>query len=340
MEGPYGSSLSLAALGDPSLLAITFGTIYGKLLLLRLLALAGAAAVWWNLRRTDRPLGRLDTAGLALLVVESFSFAGHAGQGTWVPLAATMDALHMAAASVWLGGLTVLAVILWGRSGTESATELASILPRWSRTAIVAVSVLVATGLYQSWRQAGSVDAVLTTGSGRLILAKVAVFACLLGLAYYGRRWFQHQGRLRWSVAAEVGLGVTVLALTSALVNSVPAGQAYSPTFDTALVGQAGPGTEIRVHLVIAPTRFGFQSVRIETADRAGARTAFESATGSLTEPRLGIGPIDFAFQPTGTGAAEATAVSVPAPGSWQLVLSIRTDQSTSYSVTTTYTVQ
>ena len=280
LEGPYGSSLGLSDLGDTSLVEITVGTIYGKLLLLRLLALLAAAAVWWSIRRKDRPPGRLDAAGLALLIVESFSFAGHSGQGTWVPLAATMDALHLAAASLWLGGLAMLAVSLLGRAGTgENLPTLAAVLPRWSRTAMLAVTVLVITGVYQAWRQAGSVGAVLWTSYGRLILAKAAVLIALLVVANYGRRWIQRHlvqavppdgeaagslardsgpvpvvvSALRRAVGTEVVLGLGVLALTSVLVVSLPAAQAYSPAYATTLSSPAAPGT--RVHLVVAPTR-------------------------------------------------------------------------------------
>ena len=91
VEGPYGASLSLADVSDGSLLGVTIGTIYGKLLFLRLFALAGAALVWRAAARQTRAPSRVDLAGLALLVLESFSFAGHAGQGTWVPLASTIE---------------------------------------------------------------------------------------------------------------------------------------------------------------------------------------------------------------------------------------------------------
>jgi copper transport protein len=402
LEGPYGSSLSLASVGDTSLLAVTLGTIYGKLLLLRLVALGGAAGVWWGIRREGVAPGWVDAGGLTLLIVESFSFAGHAGQGSWVPLAATLDALHVLAASVWLGGLTMLAVLLFDTSvGAASVGALTAMLPRWSRVAMGAVTVLVGTGVYQAWREVGSVDALLWTTYGRLVLSKVAAMVALLVLGDQGRRWIGrnllHPARqpdrlgrrdeeggeprrapgsiagpatpqavragvgatalaqavhaapgrqwsdpitgLRRSVTAEVAIGVLVLGLTTALVNSIPAAQAYAPSFDTVLAGHDTQGDVIRVHLVIEPAQSGFETVTVETTTPAGASLAFQSVSGSVTEPSLGLGPIQFTLAPAGVGRATASDVAVPAPGHWHLVLQIRTDPLVDYSSETTYTV-
>ncbi|MGZ4601293.1 copper resistance protein CopC [Oryzihumus sp.] len=204
VEGPYGASRPLAEVTDGSLLAVTVGSTYGKLLLLRLVALLAGLFVWrstrgparGSARGSARPPSRVDLGGLALLVVESFSFAGHAGQGTWVPLASTMDALHVAAASVWLGGLVVLGTVLTRSVDAGAAADLGTVLPRWSRVAMAAVATLAVTGAYQAWREVGSWDALAVTAYGRLVVGKVTVLAVMLLLASYGRRWVaRHAGR-------------------------------------------------------------------------------------------------------------------------------------------------
>jgi copper transport protein len=197
VEGPYGASRSLADVTDGSLLGVTIGSTYGRLLLLRLVALLAGVFVWRSTRGPARPPSRVDLGGLALLVVESFSFAGHAGQGTWVPLASTMDALHVAAASVWLGGLVVLGTVLLTRSVDVGVTaDLGTVLPRWSRVAMAAVATLAVTGAYQAWREVGSWDALAVTAYGQLVLGKVTLLAVMLLLASFGRRWVaRHAGR-------------------------------------------------------------------------------------------------------------------------------------------------
>ena len=416
VEGPYGASLPLAEVLDGSLLGITFGTIYGKLLLLRLLALAGAALVWRAARKQARAPSRWDLAGLALLVIESFSFAGHAGQGSSVPLASSMVAIHLAAASVWLGGLVVLGSALLPTS-VDAATlaDLGAVLPRWSRTALSAVAALVLTGVYQAWREVGGWAALAATGYGRLVLGKVVVLTVMLALAWYGRRWvLRHVGSarvatardvtgspgiprgravpgregagaaaavggirgaqgapttaalytaeasrgsvlmrasgpstpepgpvrlatLRRSVVAEAALGAVVLALTAALVNAVPARQAYVPAFTTSLVARSLAGDTVRVDVAVRPTTPGYEGISVRASTPSGRALPLQAATASFTNPARGIGPIELALA-TGTGRVEDALVNVPSPGWWRVALRLRVNGS-AYVATTGYSV-
>ena len=53
----------------------------------------------------------------------------------------------------------------------------------------VAVSVLILTGLVNSWFLVGSISALITTAYGQLLLAKLVLFAGMLGLATANRFW-------------------------------------------------------------------------------------------------------------------------------------------------------
>src|SRR6185503_1268077 len=123
-------------------------------------------------------------------------------QGSLVVLSATADATHLTAASVWVGGLVVLGAALLerpggnGRSGRPDRArerELSAVLPRWSRTAMIAVAALVITGTYQAWREIGTLAALTGTTYGQLVLAKVACLAVLLVLGNEGRRWINRR---------------------------------------------------------------------------------------------------------------------------------------------------
>ncbi|HMA47916.1 MAG TPA: copper resistance protein CopC, partial [Frankiaceae bacterium] len=66
----------------------------------------------------------------------------------------------VAAASVWIGGLAMLAVFLLR---PRAAGTLAQVLPRWSRTAVSAVAALALSGAYQAWREVGTPPALPAT---------------------------------------------------------------------------------------------------------------------------------------------------------------------------------
>jgi copper transport protein len=161
-------------------------------MLVRLLLLALAVPVLRRLHERDR--GQVfDLGGLGVTMLLTFSLSQHAGLGIQVPVAVTADALHLAAASVWLGGLVILAVaLLWKRQ----PGELADVLPRWSRVAMVCVVTLVASGAYQTWREVGTLPALWETSYGRLLLGKWGGFVLLVALANAGRLWVR-----RWTPA-------------------------------------------------------------------------------------------------------------------------------------------
>ncbi|MDT5036729.1 MAG: copper transport protein, partial [Micromonosporaceae bacterium] len=92
---------------------------------------------------SDRAL----VAILAVVGLATWPISGHPAS-TSVPVLTTIaDAAHLAAMSVWLGGLVVLFGFLLRRA---NARELAAVLPVWSRWATTAVTVLVIAGTTQA----------------------------------------------------------------------------------------------------------------------------------------------------------------------------------------------
>ncbi|MGV9900132.1 copper resistance CopC/CopD family protein, partial [Streptomyces tendae] len=126
-------------------------------------------------------------AGVALAVGLALTWAAaeHASAGIQVPVAMTSSVLHLLAAAVWLGGLVALLTTLRASRPAPDAATVA----RFSRTAFTAVTVLVVTGVYQSWRGLGSWEALTGSTYGRLLLAKVVLVAVLLAVAAVSRRW-------------------------------------------------------------------------------------------------------------------------------------------------------
>ncbi len=122
---------------------------------------------------------------LSLALALTWTVAEHASAGIQVPLAMTSAVLHLLAMAVWLGGLAALLTALHRAPGELPAPAVA----RFSRLAFAAVAVLVATGVYQSWRGLGSLDALTSTPYGRLLTAKLVAVALLLTAAAYSRRW-------------------------------------------------------------------------------------------------------------------------------------------------------
>ncbi|MFD4724841.1 copper resistance CopC/CopD family protein [Streptomyces seoulensis] len=221
LRGSYTSSGKLGDVFDLELLGQVLQTKTGAALVSRLLLLAAAAlfvAVLFGAyaRRgeeteeagadEDAAAERRDLGfGLAIggIVVAaglaaSWAMAEHASTGLQPGIAMPVDIVHLLAVACWFGGLTALLVALYrAPADTPLGTDA---VRRFSRVAFGSVLALVATGVYQSWRQLGSWSAFTDTRYGRLLLIKLGLVAVMVGLAWISRRW---TGRLAERSTAE-----------------------------------------------------------------------------------------------------------------------------------------
>ncbi|WP_216588401.1 copper resistance CopC/CopD family protein [Streptomyces brasiliscabiei] len=221
LRGPYETGEGIGAVADLSLLGRTATGRTGTSLLTRLVLLAVAAVLLGlfrsRLRRrrtaeraagagdlfpTGRPVA-LPVALFSVALALTWAAAEHASAGIQVPVAIPVSVLHLLAMAVWLGGLTALTAVLF--RAPAGPTLPAAALARFSRLAFAAVTVLVVTGVYQSWRQVGSWSALTDTDYGRLLVLKVGAVVVVLGAAAFSRRWTADLGRAQGSEAlAEV----------------------------------------------------------------------------------------------------------------------------------------
>ncbi|MFI6245144.1 copper resistance CopC/CopD family protein [Streptomyces sp. NPDC051016] len=199
LRGSYTTSGSVGDIFDLNLLGQVLQTKPGAALVSRLLLLAAAAlfiAVLFGAydKREEEEEKRDLTFGLAIGgtvvaagLAASWAMAEHASTGLQPGIAMPVDVLHLLAVATWLGGLTALLVALY-RAPADTPVD-ATAVHRFSRVAFGSVLALVATGIYQSWRQLGSWSAFTDTTYGQLLLVKIALVALLVGIASISRRW-------------------------------------------------------------------------------------------------------------------------------------------------------
>ncbi|MFD0002985.1 copper resistance CopC/CopD family protein [Streptomyces sp. NPDC127178] len=198
LRGSYTSTGKVGDVFDLDLLGQVLQTKTGAALVSRLLLLAAAAlfiAVLFGAfdKREDeekRDLtfglgigGTVVAAGLAA----SWAMSEHASTGLQAGIAMPVDILHLLAVASWLGGLAALLVALY-RAPADTPLP-GSAVRRFSRVAFGSVLALVATGIYQSWRQLGSWSAFTGTRYGQLLLVKIGLVVLLVGIAWISRRW-------------------------------------------------------------------------------------------------------------------------------------------------------
>lgn len=204
------------------------------------LGLAGAVLVLAavSFRRRGRKAGATAITVLSALLVVSLAGTGHAVMATGA--ARDLDvanlAVHLLAASAWLGGLLPLSFLLRKVKSESDPAWLAAAqaaLSRFSQLGLVAVSALVLTGVVTSWSLLDSVAALVATEYGRVLLAKLALVLAMIGLAAANRfrlmprlalagqagpaRRLNPIAQLSRNVALEQALGLFVLVAVSLL---------------------------------------------------------------------------------------------------------------------------
>ena len=113
----------------------------------------------------------------------------------------------------------------------------------------------------------------------------------LVGVSGPGKRKPVRLTTLRRSVVAEAALGAVVLALTAALVNAVPARQAYVPAFTTTLVARSLAGDTVRIDVVVRPTTPGYEGISLRASTPSGRALPLQAAVASFTNPARGSVP-------------------------------------------------
>jgi copper transport protein len=261
LRGSYTGSGKFGDVFDLELLGQVLQTKTGAALVSRLLLLAAAAlfiAVLFGAydKREDEEKRDL-TFGLAIGgtvvaagLAASWAMAEHASTGLQPGIAMPVDVLHLLAVAAWLGGLCALLVALY-RSDTPVEP---SAVRRFSQVAFGSVLTLVATGVYQSWRQLGSWSAFTDTRYGQLLLVKIGLVALLVGIAWISRRWTarlaetsQEQGAHEEGVGSELPDGSPVSEASEGAEASEDAevsegSKVKEPAAAKASSGEAGPG--------------------------------------------------------------------------------------------------
>jgi copper transport protein len=323
--GELAGGPPLPALASPSTWALGFGTSLGGSVAV---ALVGLGTLALGLRRTPSPAATSLVALGSLVALASLGLTGHAAKAPPQALASVAVVLHALAAAFWLGSLGPLAVALRTLPGGEAAV----LVRRFSGIATAAVALLVAAGAILSGLQLRAVGHALDTAYGLVWLGKVGLVLLLLVAAALNRRVLTpqlgHDGgagtRLRWSIAAELGLMAGILALTGFLSATPPPrvlassgethpghghGDAVAPSF-TATSG----GSTAR--LMLESLAHACCRLTIELTGPDGRPLRAAEVTVELALPALKVEPLTRRLDEVAPGRHAGT-VELPLPGAW-----------------------
>ncbi|HEX5199979.1 MAG TPA: copper resistance protein CopC [Actinoplanes sp.] len=346
LQVPYslGTGLFDVRVGD---LRDVLGSTFGAVMLVRLGVLAAAAFLLRPLLRGNGAgESRTDLALLGVLGVAALATWPLTGHPTASPVAGVsvvIDAIHLAAMSVWLGGLVMLVGFLLRRA---SERELEAILPIWSRWAATAVSALILAGVVQALIEVSTLSGLVDSTYGRLILVKVALAACVLGVAWFSRRLVRSRqaesspGRLRRVVAAELAITAVVLGVTAALVQIAPprTAEAADTGSTSSTVSQTLTSSTMALQVDIFPATVGNNSIHLYAYTPDNKPLTVVEWTGTAALPAKGIEPIEIPLLRI-TDFHAVGDIALPQAGQWTFKFTARTSDIDQQTLTMTATI-
>ncbi len=317
------------ALTDAVLSEVLFGSKYGALWWLRLVLGVALGLLLW-LDRDRRHAWPSALLGEALIIATSAG--SHAAGAPFSPLLAiTMDALHLAAAALWLGGLVELALMLPALMAARGRAGVVGFLVRRvSSVFLPTVIVLIATGIYGAWQQVGSFDALVSSAYGQSLAFKIFILISLLAIAADNFFYFRprlEQGadaeraprRFLANVRAEALLGGLVLAGAALLTSLPPVAQQAAPAaFE--LARQLG---ELRISLRIDPVWVGVSRFQVKVETPAGPAADVRNVALTIGTSGIDAGTIHAALSERARGVFEGEGFYLGMPGVTQIGVAV-----------------
>ena len=299
---------------------------------LAVVAVSGSASTW-----------RHWVAVTSVAVVTfAFDISGHSTTIKPVWLTSLADAVHVAAASVWVGGLALLVWSLHHRRvshGQDGDPEAAAaMVVRFSHIATVSIVAVVAAGLVLSFQLVGSIHGLFATTYGLLVLTKICSIALIGAFAAFNH--FRLVPALRakpdrtaaWRYlsrtmrAEAIGI-VIILGVTGVLVDQIPSRTIAAEQSVFSGTAKLGSGT---VNLVIDPARTGPTEMHLYLLDAQGRPNDHEQSVAiRLTEKTQNIGPVKAQVFKAGPGHFQANGPVFTIPGKWIVTVQVRVDDFT-----------
>lgn len=329
------SGLSIASAAKPSVLQELLDTQFGKFWLAQMGLVVAMGLPVFALVATRPLLGLRPSTWIATLGVLAAALCGatalngHARTLGDSSVMAPSLALHLLAVAVWVGGLGALVVLgrmAWRQvDGGDRAALLGQLVRRFSRLALVAVAVVVATGVLNSIGSFAGLSDLWDVTYGKVVAAKIVLLAGAMALAAL-HRWRTPKRLAQPAGAGAAGAVATFERTSGAELLAVAAAVALASALVAIVPGKSlalaakGPVNQERragaytVQLFIDPTAVGDNQVHVTFVNAKGLAAA-EVATVNVS---LGATPLAMRLISPGHFVGDAT---LPNPGPYRLAV-------------------
>jgi copper transport protein len=281
-------------------------------------------------------------AGAAALALPGL--AGHAGQRSPRGLSLPLDALHLTAGALWIGGLIGI-VVFWLTVGREArVAALAVVVPRFSNVAFFSVLALVGSGIGQSFLELPTLGSLWQTSYGKALVVKIALLGAALLLAAVNlartKPRLQAAGLqpqvgpgaallLRRLVQGEILFVASALFAAAVLTSLAPPASALARVKDIAARVGPGPVSKVvskgpyRVRVTVTPNRAAIQNTFSVTVTRNGQPVRGADVITRFDMLDMDMGELSYRFRESQPGTFSKSAPALVMVGHWAIAFEV-----------------
>jgi len=244
------------------------------------------------------------------------AFNSHAFGLKFKEIAVVMDFLHLFAASLWVGGLSSIILLL--RKEEDKWNMYWDMIKRFSPWATGAVIVILITGLFNSTFFIPTIHSLFDTKYGLALLTKILlfIFMGILGIIHYVKGRMRAQQGLGATVKVEFVIGIIIFVIVAFMTN-----------VQTPPMPPTGPFTESKqldngyeLTLNVSPNKVGQNKFHITLKDEKGQPiTDMEQMILTTQSLDMNMGNGSFKVSVVSPGEYEAEGMYINMTGNWNI---------------------
>ncbi len=294
--------------------------------------------------------GRIEVGLASVVVLGVVAAGGHAVAGDSVLAGFGATVVHLAAMSIWLGGLILLVAGIPRSWFWWTASQFSP----WALGSVVALAL---TGSINAWRQLGTFSNLTDSSYGRWLVVKLLLVAVVVVIASFSRRMARSDDEeddqvgdapamaadlgaaaateiedqvvsdpvgqdappaLRRTVLLEIAGMALILMATAGLVNSPPPPSAATTESASVIVG------ERIVQVELEPAVTGGAEMHVYLTSPGGGLDRADEITVSASLPAADLGPLELEMIPAGPNHVVGVDVDLPVAGLWTFDVTAR----------------
>ncbi|OIK09082.1 hypothetical protein BIV60_24865 [Bacillus sp. MUM 116] len=253
--------------------------------------------------------------GIGLLFTKSLT--SHAASTTNQYFSVSIDFLHLLSASVWIGSLIAMVVLLPMIKRSETKDVYLTTIRRFYKWGLILVVLLAITGVFGSLSYIPNLYSLTHTDYGKVLVWKVILLLFMLVLAAInfvkGRK--RNKKGLSGTIWSELLIGCVILILSVLLTNLPTAMSAPGPFQETKTAGQGN-----QVTLRVTPNVIGENLFEVTLKDNNGQQMkGIDQVTLTLTSLDMDMGVNTVTLKKKAEGKYTLKSMGFNMAGNWKV---------------------